>query len=93
MQGQKAAAAHHEHKGHEAAEDGEEDVATLIGEAAAGLEQDEGGHEERADSVQQRPVHRRQQPARRRLPRALQEGTGALSATQWEEASRKLGTR
>jgi hypothetical protein len=73
---QQAQDAHHKHEGHEAAEYGEQDVAALIGEAAARLEQDEGGHEERADRVQQRPVHRRQQPARRRLPRALQGKAG-----------------
>ena len=52
--------AYAEHKGHEAAEDSEEDVAALIAEAAASLKEDEGGDEQRANGVQQSPVHRRQ---------------------------------
>ena len=63
QQYQKEGATHAEHEGHEAAQHGEEDVAPLVAEAAPRLEQDEGGHEEQPDRVQQRPVHRRKQPA------------------------------
>lgn len=56
---------------HEATEDGEQDVAALVAEAAAGFEEDEGGHEERADRIQQRPVGRRQQAAGSGLALAL----------------------
>ena len=50
---------HHKDKGHEAAEDCEEDVAPFIAEAAPSLKKDEGGHKECANGVQESPVHRR----------------------------------
>lgn len=46
-------------------------MAPLVAEAAARLEKNEGGHEKRADGVEQSPVHRRQQAARSGLPLTL----------------------
>ena len=62
---------HHQNKGHEATEDCEKDVASLIAEAAACLKQNEGGHKQGSNGVQQGPMHRWQQPAGGGLPLAL----------------------
>lgn len=51
---------YHKHKGHEAAEDREQNMPALIAEAATSLKQDERGNKKRADGVQQGPMDRRQ---------------------------------
>ena len=60
-----------QHEGHEPTQDGEQNVAALIAEAASRLKQYEGRHKEGSNGVQQGPVHRGQQATRCSLPLAL----------------------